>query len=70
MLANIQTKEQSPAVSVVVATYNRAEFLSETLQTILGQSFKDYEVIVVDDRSTDETSKIIETEGGRIRYFY
>jgi glycosyltransferase involved in cell wall biosynthesis len=70
MLADLKRKDESPAVSIVVATYNRAELLPQTLQTILGQSFKDYELIVVDDGSTDETSKIIAAERHRIRYFY
>jgi len=60
----------SPAVSVVIATYNRARFLVDTLESVLGQRFQDYEVIVVDDGSTDETRKVVEAYGDRIRYFH
>jgi glycosyltransferase involved in cell wall biosynthesis len=62
--------DKSPAVSVVVATYNRAHFLGQTLESIFAQRFKDYEAIVVDDGSTDETRKLVEGYGDRIRYFY
>ena len=60
----------SPAVSVVIATYNRAHFIADTLESILAQTFKDHEVIVVDDGSTDETRKVVEAYGDRVRYFH
>jgi glycosyltransferase involved in cell wall biosynthesis len=60
----------SPAVSVVIATYNRARFLPETIESILQQKFEDYELIVVDDGSSDDTRKVLECYGSRIRYFY
>lgn len=44
-----------PKVSVVIPVYNRAGFLPETIQSIVSQSFSDFEVIVVDDGSTDNT---------------
>ncbi len=44
-----------PLVSVVVPTYNRAGFLAEALESVLTQDFEDWELIVVDDGSTDST---------------
>jgi glycosyltransferase involved in cell wall biosynthesis len=61
---------QQPAVSVVIATYNRANFLRETIESVLNQSFKDFELIVVDDGSTDETRQIIKTYGSTVQAFY
>ncbi|HXM69579.1 MAG TPA: glycosyltransferase family A protein [Thermoanaerobaculia bacterium] len=44
-----------PAVSIVVPTFNRAELLAETIASALGQTFTDFELIVVDDESVDDT---------------
>ena len=59
-----------PAVSVVIATYNRCEYLGATLDSIFAQKFRDYEVIVVDDGSTDDTRRLIASYGPRISYYY
>ena len=58
---------QQPAVSVVIATYNRASFLRETIESVLNQSFKDFELIVVDDGSTDETRQILKAYGSTVQ---
>ncbi|HXF75779.1 MAG TPA: glycosyltransferase [Methylomirabilota bacterium] len=58
----------APAVSVVVATYNRAYLLPETIDSILRQKFQDFELIVVDDGSTDGTRAVVERYGPRVRY--
>ena len=46
-------------VSIIIPTYNRAEFLPETLNSILSQSYANWECIVVDDQSTDQTKEIM-----------
>jgi len=61
---------EAPAISVIIATYNRARFLPETLDSVLSQRFDDFEVIVVDDGSTDNTQQIVERYGSRLKYFY
>jgi glycosyltransferase involved in cell wall biosynthesis len=48
-----------PQVSVVVATYNYGRFLAGALDSVLGQTFADYEIIVVDDGSDDQTAEVI-----------
>jgi len=60
----------APAVSVVIATYNRANYLAETIDSVLSQSFQKFELIVVDDGSTDETRRILAPYGSRVRYLY
>ena len=60
----------SLAVSVVIATYNRANFLSATIDSVLSQKFQNFELIVVDDGSTDNTRQVLEPYSSRIRYFY
>ena len=59
-----------PAVSVVIATYNRGKFITDTLDSILGQSFRDFEIIVVDDGSTDNTREVLEPYASRIQYIH
>ncbi len=58
-------------VSVIIPTYNRSNLVREAVQSVLRQSFADFEVLVVDDGSTDDTRSIIECIlDNRIRYFY
>ncbi len=54
----------SPKVSVIVPTYNRADRLEETLRSIISQTYKDFELIVVDDGSTDNTPKVMQSFPG------
>jgi len=54
--------------SVVIPVYNRAQYMHrEALDSVLSQRFKDFELIVVDDGSTDETSSVLESYGSQIR---
>ena len=48
-----------PMVSVIIPTYNRAALLKETLESVFVQTYTDYEVIVIDDGSTDNTEKMV-----------
>lgn len=50
----------NPQISVVIPLYNKAAWIGETLRSVLGQSFSDYEVVVVDDGSTDGSTEIAE----------
>lgn len=49
-----------PKISVITPTHNGAQYLRQALDSVLGQSFQDFEHIIVDDGSTDETPRIIE----------
>src|SRR3989339_227825 len=56
-------------ISVVIPTYNRSKSLKMCLQSLKKQSFKDFEVIVVDDGSTDDTKKSFDSiSSSRFRY--
>ncbi len=56
-----------PLISVIIPTYNRAELLRETLKSVFAQSFRDFEVVVVDDGSTDQTEGMLCEFGNVIR---
>lgn len=56
-----------PLFSVIIATYNRASLLSRALQSVFAQTFVDYEVIVVDDGSIDDTDQVLAAYAGRIK---
>ncbi len=59
-----------PRVSVIIPTFNSARFLGQAISTALSQTYTDYEVIVVDDGSTDGTRDVIAQFGAKIHYLY
>ena len=52
-------KKNNPAVSVIIAMFNAENFIGETLMSLVNQTFQDFEVIVVDDCSTDNSRSIV-----------
>jgi len=56
-----------PKVSVIIPVYNGEHFIRESIESVFAQTFKDYELIVVDDGSTDNTLKIIGTFDDRLK---
>ena len=60
---------RNPAISVIVPTYNRASLVVCAIQSIREQTYQNFEIIVVDDGSTDNTKEVVESLGDmRIRY--
>lgn len=60
-----------PLISVVMPAYNHARFIDETINSVLNQTYDNFELIIVDDGSTDDTAKIIKQfSDPRITYHY
>lgn len=62
----------APLISAVMAVYNGEEFLAQTLESIISQTFEPFELIVIDDASTDSTPSILKSfaeRDGRIKIF-
>ena len=62
-----------PKVSVIIPTYNRAGFLPRAIKSVLNQIFQDFEIIVVDDGSTDNTEQVVrnfQNRDKRIKYIW
>lgn len=57
-----------PKVSVIIPVYNCERFIGAAIESVLHQTFKDYELIVVNDGSTDKTPDVVETYRDRLQY--
>lgn len=64
------TKTGSPNISVIIPTYNRSNLVTNAIESALAQTYKDHEIIVVDDGSTDDTRKVLAPYMNRIKYIY
>ena len=62
-------KSQSRLVSIIIPVYNGEKYLREAIDSALAQTYKNIEVIVVNDGSTDRSGEIAKSYGNRIRYF-
>lgn len=69
MSDNAEVVGMSPLFSIVIPTFNRSKKLKETLKSVLAQSFTSFEVLVMDDGSTDDTPEVVKSfRDNRIRY--
>jgi glycosyltransferase involved in cell wall biosynthesis len=59
-----------PIVSVIIPAYNAERFIEQTIRSVLSQTYQDFEIIVVDDGSTDQTRQVLEPFMDRVVYIY
>jgi glycosyltransferase involved in cell wall biosynthesis len=67
---NLSASSSKPLVTAIIATYNRAYIVCEAIDSIINQTYKEIEIIVVDDGSTDDTRQKLEHYGDRIRVIF
>lgn len=60
----------NPEISVVIPTYNRAKLLMHAIDSVLAQTYQNYELVIIDDGSTDDTAERVKAYGRDIRYIY
>ncbi|MEF2247768.1 glycosyltransferase family 2 protein [Paenibacillus sp. IITD108] len=65
-----QNINEMPFFSVIIPTYNRQRFIKRAIMSVLKQTCKDYEIIVVDDGSRDRTKQIVSLFRAQVRYVY
>ena len=60
---------QNPLISIVLPTYNGTKYIRQSIDSVLSQTLKDFELIIVDDCSTDNTKEVVSAyTDQRIRY--
>jgi len=67
---DLSGQRDSPLVSVIIPTYNRAKYVTQAIDSVLAQTYRNYEIIVVNDGSTDNTREVLKRYGDNIRYIY
>jgi len=63
-------KSKQPLISVIIAVYNGGSYIAQAIESVLAQSWKNMEIIVINDGSTDETARIVTAYGDRIIYHF
>jgi len=63
-------RSPAPLVSVIIPAFNCALFISDTLESVCQQTYKNWEIVLIDDGSTDETRSVLAPHLARVRYFY
>ena len=68
---NSTVKTASPFISVIINCYNSEKYLKETIESILNQTYQDWEIVFWDNQSTDKSAEIVKSfEEVRIHYYY
>ena len=59
----------NPLVTSIIPAFNREKYIAEAIESVLNQTYRNIEIIVIDDGSTDNTPRILSSYNGKIKYF-
>jgi glycosyltransferase involved in cell wall biosynthesis len=68
--SKLNSQQEIPLVSVIIPSYNHAHLVGEAIKSVLEQDYQHYEIILVDDGSTDNTCEVVAQFGFKVRYIY
>ena len=60
----------TPLVSVIIPVYNSEKFIEKAIKSVLSQSYKNYEILIIDDGSIDSSKEIIELYQSKVKYIF
>jgi glycosyltransferase involved in cell wall biosynthesis len=69
-MITVTADKKSPLVSIIIPTFNRKKRIETAIVSVLHQTYKNFELIIVDDGSRDETEKVIKQYGNHLLYFF
>src|SRR3954470_17340004 len=72
MNASTGARESAPLISIAIAAYNRPHLIGRTLDSLLRQTVQDFEIVITDDSTSDETTGVCQrytAADARVRYF-
>lgn len=68
--AHVPVERENPLVSIIIPNFNHAQFIGDAIRSVLDQEYRNFEIIVVDDGSTDNSREVVAQFGDRVRYIW